>query len=248
MTTAAVDGLRDDHQAFAALAATFTDDEWAAPSACAGWSVRDVLGHLTQLFRQVVDPASLPPGVTSGPSERTQDIWVEALRSTPVDEVLAEYRALGEQAIAALAAFQGHDTPIPLGDLGTHPLHLIANAFTFDHYTHIRADVLAPGGPVDRPTPPAGGDHLGSVADWIVAGIPQMSPEALSRPVELVLTGPGGSKHRLGPDADPAATVTSSIDDLVRWSTGRRSWQELDVDIAGDTAAGAAFCDTVHVF
>ena len=43
MTTAAVDALRADHEAFATLAATLTDDEWAAPSACAGWTVRDVL-------------------------------------------------------------------------------------------------------------------------------------------------------------------------------------------------------------
>lgn len=50
-----------------------------------------------------------------------------------------------------------------LGDLGTHPMDLIANAFAFDHYTHIRVDVLAPGGPVDRPVPPVTEDHLDAV-------------------------------------------------------------------------------------
>lgn len=50
-----------------------------------------------------------------------------------------------------------------LGDLGTHPMDLIANAFAFDHYTHIRVDVLAPGGPVDRPAPPVTEDHLDAV-------------------------------------------------------------------------------------
>ena len=248
MTTAAVDALRADHEAFAALAASLSPDEWASPSACAGWTVRDVLGHLTQLFRQVADPASLPPGDPAGNGERTQDIWVEAIRDQPAGQVLADYRRLGEQVLATLEGLQGNDTPIALGDLGTHPLHLVANAFAFDHYTHIRADLLAPEGPLDHPAPPAAGDHLGAVADWIVAGMPQMSPAAVTRPIGLELTGPGGRRVHLGPDGEAVATVTSSIDDLVRWSTGRRSWKELDVRIAGDSAAATHFCETVHVF
>jgi uncharacterized protein (TIGR03083 family) len=248
MTTAAVDALRADHEAFAALAATLTADEWAAPSGCAGWTVRDLLGHFTQLWRQVVEPTALPPGDPSGNGERTQDIWVDAVRHEPVEQVLADYRRLGEQTLAALGTLQGNDDPIDLGDLGTHPLHLIANAFTFDHYTHIRADLLAPDGPLEHPAPPAGADHLGAVADWIVAGIPQMSPAAVTRPLRLELTGPGGRTARLGPEGEPVATVTSSIDDLVRWSTGRRSWKELDVEIAGDSAAATHFVETVHVF
>jgi hypothetical protein len=63
-----------------------------------------------------------------------------------------------------------------------------------------------------------------------------------------VLTGPGGRDVHVGPDGDAVATVTSSIDDLVRWSTGRRSWKELDVHVTGDSAAATHFLDTVHVF
>jgi len=248
MTTAAVDALRADHEAFAALAATLTADEWAAPSACAGWTVSDVLGHMTQLFRQFVEPAALPPGDPAGSGERTQDIWVAALRDQPVEQVLADYRRLGEQTLVGLAGLQGNETPIELGDLGTHPLHLIANAYAFDHYTHIRADLLAPEGPLDRPAPSAGAAHLGAVADWIVAGVPQMSAAAVTRPLELILTGPGGRTVRLGPDGEAAATVTSSIDDLVRWSTGRRSWKELDVHLTGDLATATHFCETIHIF
>ena len=249
MTTAAVDALRADHAALAELAGTFSESEWAAPSACEGWAVRDVIGHMTQLFRQVVDPSSLPPADESGSTERTQDRWVEALRDVPVADVLAEYRSLGEQAIVAMEGLQSMDSPIDLGDLGTHPLHLIANAFSFDHYTHIRVDLLAPTGPIDRPAPPADERHLTAAADWIVAGIPQMSPAAVTEAIDLVLTGPGGRTVRLGPDGGAAlATVTSSIPDLVLWSTGRRSWRDLDVAIGGDADAGARFCDAVHVF
>jgi uncharacterized protein (TIGR03083 family) len=248
MTQDAIEALRADHGALAALAGSFTAGEWAAPSACAGWSVQDLLAHMTQLFRQVVDPASLPPGDPSGLTERTQDRWVEALRGTPADELLDEYRQLGAQALDALAGIQGVDDPMDLGDLGTHPLHLVANAFAFDHVVHIRVDLLAPGGPLDRPAPPLEECHRAAAADWMVAGIPQMTPAAVARPVELVVSGPGGRRAHLGPDGPPVATVTSSIDDLVRWGTGRAAWRELPVEVEGDLAAGAAFCDAVHVF
>jgi uncharacterized protein (TIGR03083 family) len=248
MTTAAIDALKADTVAFAALAETFTAEEWTAPSACEGWAVRDVVAHMTQLWRQVVDPASLPDGDPSGNTERTQDRWVEALRDQPVDDLLADYRTLGQQALAGLDGLQGVDETMDLGDLGTHPMHLIANAFAFDHYTHIRVDVLAPGGPLDRPAPPVLDAHLDASADWILAGIPQMSPAAVVDPIDLELTGPGGRTAHLGPDGDALATVTSSVPDLVLWSTGRRSWRDLDVKVEGDEAAGTRFLDAVHVF
>ena len=248
MTTAAIEALRADHTAFSGLADTFTAEDWNAPSACEGWAVRDVLGHMTQLFRQVVDPASLPPADASGLTERTQDRWVEALQDLPVEDVLAEYRTLGDQALTGLEGLQGVDETMDLGDLGTHPMHLIANAFAFDHYTHIRVDVLAPGGPVERPAPPVLEAHLAASADWILACIPQMTPAAVTEPVDLVLTGPGGRTARLGPDGDAVATVTSSIPDLVLWATGRAAWQDLDVKVTGDESVGTRFLDTVHVF
>jgi uncharacterized protein (TIGR03083 family) len=249
MTTAAVNALRADHAALGSLAETFTAEDWNAPSACEGWAVRDVLGHMTQLWRQVVDPASLPPGDPSGSSERTQDRWVEALRDQPVGELLADYRTLGEQALVGLEGLQGVEDTMDLGDLGTHPMHLIANAFAFDHYTHIRVDLLAPGGPLDRPAPPVTEDHLAAAADWILAGIPQMSPEAAVEPIDLELTGAGGRTARVGPaEGDAVATVTSSIPDLVLWSTGRRPWRDLDVKVTGDEDAGTRFLDKVHVF
>ena len=248
MTTAAVNALRADHAAFGDLAETFTADDWAAPSGCEGWAVRDVVAHMTQLWRQVVDPASLPDGDPSGKTERTQDRWVEALQDVPPEQILADYRTLGEQALAGVEGLQGVEETMDLGDLGTHPMHLIANAFAFDHYTHIRVDILAPSGPVDRPAPPVTEDHLAASADWILAGIPQMSPEAATEPIDLELTGPGGRTARVGPDGEAVATVTSSIPDLVLWSTGRRPWRDLDVKVTGDEEAGTRFLDAVHVF
>jgi uncharacterized protein (TIGR03083 family) len=245
MTTAAVEALRADHAALAEMAATFTPEEWAAPSACDGWSVQDVVAHMTQLFRSTVDPAGMPERDERG-TERTMDRWVEALRDQPADELLADYRSLGDQVLTMLQMIQGIEDPLDLGDLGTHPLHLGANAFAFDHYAHIRIDMLRPTGPIDRPAPAVTADHLAGSADWILSALPQMSPEAVVAPIELVLTGPGGRTVHLGPEGEPVATVTSSIDGLVRWATGRAPWQDL-VDVEGDEAAAKHFCEHVHV-
>jgi uncharacterized protein (TIGR03083 family) len=245
MTTAAVEALRADHAALAEMAATFTPEEWAVPSGCEGWSVQDLVAHMTELFRSTVDPSAMPERDESG-TERTMDRWVEAVRDLSPEELLAEYRSLGDQVLAVLPMIQGIEDPLDLGDLGTHPMHLGADAFAFDHYTHIRIDLLRPTGPIDREPPPVTEDHLEASANWILSALPQMSPDAVVAPIELVLTGPGGRTVHLGPEGEPVATITSTVDGMVRWATGRGPWQEL-VDVQGDDAAAKHFCEHVHV-
>src|ERR1017187_5652054 len=50
--------------------------------------------------------------------------------------------------LATLAALESQDFELALGDLGTYPAFVLPNAFSFDHYTHIRADLFAPRGPL----------------------------------------------------------------------------------------------------
>jgi uncharacterized protein (TIGR03083 family) len=245
MTASAVTALRADHAFLSDLAASFTPEEWAAESGCAGWSVQDLVAHLTQLFQSVVDESALPDRDPAG-TERTMDRWVEALRGLPTAEVLDRYRTLGEQVLVGLDAIQGIDDLLDLGDLGFHPMHLGANAFAFDHYAHVRVDLLGPTGPIDRPAPPTTEDHADAAAAWILSALPQMSPEAVVAPIELVLTGPAGRIVHLGPEGEPVATVVSTVDALVRWSTGRGDWADL-VEIAGDEAAAKHFLEHVHV-
>lgn len=262
MTTEAVEALRADRQALLAMAETFTADEWEAPSDCAGWRVQDVVAHLAQVFRQMVDPGSLPPGDPSGQTERNQDRYVDAMRSLTPQEVLEEYRSLGEQALAGLEGIQGVESEISMGDLGRYPLHMVANAFAFDHYTHIRVDILRPTGPIDREPPPSDDLRLGAALDWMLAGLPQMTPGAfdwLDAEVNLTLDGPGGRSVHVSPcersievrDGEaPAgvASVHSVTTDFVVWATKRRDWRTLPVRVEGRTDLAERFCDSVHVF
>lgn len=259
----AVDALRADHDALAETAAAFSLQEWSTPSSCVGWSVQDVVAHMAQLFRQLVDPASLPAGDPSGSTERTQDRWVEAMRGVPAVDVLVAYRDLGAQALEVLAGLRGNDSPIDLGDLGTHPLHRVANAYSFDHFTHIRTDILGPLGPIDAPAPPWDELRLGPAMDWMLGGLPTMSRDALAWldvDIELELTGAGGRIVHVSPTSNGAvgvgeaasgaavARITSSTADFVLWATKRRDWRDLEVDITGDEKAGIRFADAVKVF
>ena len=47
-------GLIDEYQAFASLVASLDPAEWATPSRCAGFEVRDVAGHVIGLAEDVV--------------------------------------------------------------------------------------------------------------------------------------------------------------------------------------------------
>lgn len=263
MTREAVASLRADHDALLELAASFTPDEWAAPSDCAGWTVQDVVAHMTQVFRQMVDPASLPPGDPSGKTERNQDRYVEAMRSLTPQEVLEQYRSLGEQALPTLDGIQGVDSEIDMADLGRYPLHMVANALAFDHYTHLRVDILQPLGPIDRQAPPADELRLQPTLDWMLTGLPQMAPDALSwldAEVNLLISDPAARTVHVAP-ADGArvavregeaptgvASVHTSSTDFVVWATKRRDWRTLDVRLEGRTDVAERFCDSVHVF
>jgi hypothetical protein len=136
---------------------------------------------------------------------------------------------------------QGHnlgaDTVVRLDDLGSHPLHRLANALAFDHVCHLRNDILRPHGPIDRPAPPADALRVGATIEWLIAAVPQMSPpslvEALDRPIALRLTGAGGGDWTLragvgtrvdlveGTSGDEAATIISPATEFVIWATHR---------------------------
>jgi uncharacterized protein (TIGR03083 family) len=262
MTARGVESLKADHQEVLAIAKSLSDDEWLAPSGCEGWRTKDVVAHLACTFRTVAEPGTLPPGV-AGDLEGTQEVGVAERKDWDSARVLAEYEDLGAKAIEALAGLQTPgvaETVIPLEDAGHYPLHLVANALAFDHYCHLRNDILQPRGSVDRPAPPHDDLRLGATMEWLLAGLPQMPGQAIidavTAPVLLELTGPGGGTWTIRPgvevvdgDAgDAAATITSSAQDFVVWSTLRASGRESNVTIDGDKDLAERVLDAIHLF
>jgi uncharacterized protein (TIGR03083 family) len=263
MSQLGVDGLRAERQAFLDIAHSLSDDEWMASSDCAGWSVRDVVGHMAASLHGVVDP-SLMPDMSSG-TEQAMEGPVEQRRARPIKEVLAEYEEFSGTAADAFAMLQEPpmaDTMLPMADLGTHPMSILASTFLFDLYCHLRVDILRPFGPIDRPEPPRDEKRLRPTVEWMLAGLPWMCASGLAfmdRPIVLQLEGPGGVTSTLHPhgaqgqvdivpgaDSDASATVTSSDHDFVIWGTKRRPWDGF-VKISGDDAYAARVLDSINI-
>jgi hypothetical protein len=146
-----------------------------------------------------------------------------------------------------------------LNDLGTYPCHLLADAFAFDLYCHLRVDLLAPTGAVTRTLPEITDELLSPGIGWMLAGLPQMcQPLAalLDRPIGMVLDGPGGGSWTLQPGRpflaveggldDPAATVTSSATEFVRWGTKRADWRS-SCSVEGDESFAATVLDAMNI-
>ena len=145
----AIEALEADREALLDICAKLGDSEWKADSGCPGWSVQDVVAHMGALFWMLVDPSTVPD-VGGRPTEQANEVHVGARRTWSAEQVVEDYRSVSSQAIWQLAELQTQDFEVPLGDLGTYHASLLPNAFAFDHYTHIRADLFPPLRPTQR--------------------------------------------------------------------------------------------------
>jgi uncharacterized protein (TIGR03083 family) len=266
MSREAIEALNAERAHVLELAASLTPAEWATSSDCAGWRVQDVIAHMGATYVTVGGGATARAEPATDDAERNADAAVDERRRWSAEQVLAEYETASTTAIAALAGMQEppmRDTVVPLGNLGHHPLHLLADALVFDHYCHLRHDLLAPNGPLERSPLPSDELRLRPAVTWMLSGMPQMCAEALSivdRPLNLVLEGPGGGAWTIGPGSpyvtiqetntdrgDAAVTVTSNAHDFVSWGTKRRDWRDSGVRVDGDAAYAARVLDAVNV-
>jgi len=235
MTAQAIGALRADRDAILELGTGLTEADWAAASGCPGWSAKDVVAHMGALLRLVLDPSSLPDASGLG-TEQAQEVYVASRRSWSAARVLADYEWVSLPAFEALEGLAGLDLEVPLGDLGTYPAALVPAAYAFDHYTHIRADLFPPRGPLPGPPPPSDELRLVPALDWIEAALPQQNAgvlAALTGAVRISVTGPGARTIQVGP-GEPVAEVSSDAPALVRWITQRGDWEQLGVKPCGD--------------
>lgn len=244
------------------IAEQFGAAEWEADSACHGWRVHDLIGHMAFFFNFIADPNLVFPPNPSGKSERLNDAAVRERADLPHEQILDYYREQSEAGLATLEALQGaelRDNTLDMLDLGTYKLHLLSDAVSFDHLVHLTSDLLVPFGPI------AGGDvdvaaAIDPAIDWMIAGLPQMCGDevgaALTSPVALRLTGATDRTFVIAPEADgvvvtetatlPGNVATSSATDFLRWGTTRSAWRSA-VTISGDHTTVASVLDAIDI-
>jgi hypothetical protein len=225
--------------------------------------VQDLVAHTGSNFRVLAeppDPTAPAPQVET--AEQLQELLVAQRRGWSSPEVAAEFLEHLGPALGALTALQEEplaSTPITLTDLGTYPMHALADAFAFDLWCHLTVDLLAPTGPVERPRPEATDELLGPAVGWMLTGLPQMCPTVstvLGRPLGLRLTGAGGGEWTLVPGEssltvarglqDPGATATSAAADFVLWGTTRTPWR-ASVQVDGDPEHAERVLDRIDI-
>jgi len=248
-----MDALRAEHSHALELFDSLTEAEWARPSGCAGWRVQDVAQHMASTFHSIADPSSIERG-SSDDVEANAEVPVQARKDWSIEQVLAEYREWSDKGIAALTGMQEPpmaDLVVPMGNLGSHPLHLLGNAIAFDHYCHLRHDIgAAVRRAADLPHDPL---VLEVSVEWMMAGTPQMCAAALSQcshGVNFVFTdlrhtiyalqpGAAGEPWKVTRGVDPAlAIAVTSAHEFVSWATKRSDWRnhaQLTDQAATDT-------------
>jgi uncharacterized protein (TIGR03083 family) len=99
------------------LVADLTDEQWATPSLCAAWTVRDVVAHLTVTTRLTV-PRLLWAAVRARGSFDRMEVDLAAQRATAYSpaELVAQLR----ESAASTRRFPGSTPMDPLMDLVVH--------------------------------------------------------------------------------------------------------------------------------
>jgi uncharacterized protein (TIGR03083 family) len=264
MSKDGIHGMRAAGDDLLDIASRLTEDQWQLASTAAGWSIKDVfvhLGSLLELLQGAVSGAAVPDAGI----EELNDRVVSTRRDwTPAEAT----KFLQEQLSAALGAFTGlqnepvASTLVPMLDLGTYPLHAVADMFSFDMTTHLRYDILAPLGPIHLSAPALDETRLRPAVSWLIQGLSQMQADLSSHllaPISLELTGPGHRQVLLTSDAgvlavsqaadatvDAIATVTSTTVDFLGWSTQRMPWNPL-VHISGDRQVAEHFLNALNL-
>ncbi|NKY51850.1 maleylpyruvate isomerase N-terminal domain-containing protein [Nocardia vermiculata] len=258
MSSQHLPGLREERRTVLDFCGTLSEQQWAAPSAAAGWSVAEVVIHMTNTARALLTPTAAAVASTRD-LERLNELLVDRKRSHTTRYVLPEFDIWSERGARSLRLLT---TPglaplrVPVGELGWYRLDLVPAMLLFDWHTHLRHDI-APA--LDLAPPPTDPQRMHSVLTWLTTLLEHSHREALSwldAPVALTLTGPGGGTWRIevrggrlrvrpGIAAGASAHIAALALEFPQWSTRRLPWRAGAVAITGDTELGARVLDSI---
>ena len=157
-----VAALRTERTEMLDFTRSLTDDEWRAPSAAAGWSIADVVGHIAATAHNFYAPSL--EILRTKDLEASNECPVERRRSWTRERVMTEYEKSSRRAISLVNAIRRSPAArlrFSLAELGRYPIDLmISGALVFDHHTHLRHDMVSALG---RPVPATDADRMRAV-------------------------------------------------------------------------------------
>ncbi len=233
--------------------------EWALPTDCPGWDVKDQLSHLIGIERFLMGEPVPPWGEPLGPHVRndfaaSNEPWIAVRRSVPGPEIRAEFMAVTRARLAQLDALGDAEWAASVwSPIGETPLAMFMEIRVFDSWTHeqdVRRALDRPGGSATAASAMAIGQAqaimprvVGKQAgcpDGTVARFEISGPGEDARSFTIAVEG-----HRARPvDGAVPATVTMSLSslDFMRLACGRASAEEVEaagaIGLEGDAASG----------
>jgi uncharacterized protein (TIGR03083 family) len=223
-------------------------DEWALPTDCPGWSVRDQVSHLIAIERSLLgDPAPAPlavlPPYVKNEIGVINEPWIEQRRGTPGDEVLAEFEATTVRRLEALRSFPPERFEVvgwsPIGDV---PYRTFMTVRVFDSWAHEQDIRFA----IDRPGGRAGAGEAVTLDRCFLTvgytvGKKVAPPEGTT--VVFTVTGPLGRREAVRieggravalDEPPPAPTAALTMDPSAFWRLGLGRYSGSEALIAGD--------------
>lgn len=240
---------------------SLTPQEWRAASAAEGWTVHDVVAHMSSALHDLFGPQMVKVA-TSKDIEALNETPVEARRHWSDSEVAAEYRRWAPRVRRVMRVTQlpiVRRVPVPLAELGSFPAQVLPSAIAFDTHTHVYHDIA----PVlSLPLPAPAPSVITATLEWMMLVAANLGSASVSpsegQGVRFSFTGPGGAEWMLRRRngilrADPwrgedvASIVTGAAADFPAWGTHRRPWRAFGLDISGDEDLATATLDALRV-
>jgi uncharacterized protein (TIGR03083 family) len=234
---------RHTFEAVLAIGPSLSDPEWAAPTECPKWTVKDVYAHLIGGERWMAAGHPLP--------EEGIDAWaaepVLARREATPTAILDELREVYEQRLIQLERDGlDPDQPTHLATGRPATAEQLLRSRVMDAWVHeqdIRRAVGRPGN-LASPAAAIAGDLFVAVLPRIVAKNAKVQPGTA---VRLTTTGEvtidvavtvdrSGRGALVAPDRRAAAQITLGWEAYTRLSCGRGGRGDHEIRVAGDRA------------
>lgn len=242
-----------------AVAEAFGTQDWALPTDCPGWTVKDVVSHLIGIERALLgdaEPAHAPPSDlphVRGDLGRMLEVAVDRRRPVPGEQVLAELRETLDRRITALRDIDpAQETMSPDGRMGTYARLMMLRAFDcWVHEQDIRRAVGRPGN-LDAPATEQTVRVLTSALPFVVGKRAGAAPGQtvtieVGEPVPFTRHVVVGDDRRARfadqAPAEPTVTLRTDWETYVRLAAGRCPASDAKVEIVGDADLGRRILD-----
>jgi uncharacterized protein (TIGR03084 family) len=236
-----VAALAEQQDELAGLLADLDADGWAQPSACAGWSVADVVLHLAQTNEMA--SASARGNLQALMDRLTEDLPPARDIDDGADQMVAKERGAGAAAIherwqqsgadlraALLDRDPGDRVTWVMGDMAARTLGTTRLAETWIHSGDVAVGLGVELEPADRLR------HIARLA-W------RTIPYAFTReglappgPVAFELTAPSGAEWSFRPEGDAPTVIRGPGYDLCRVASRRVAPTETSLTAQGPDA------------